>query len=74
MNWEASTEAEKQLSVTLREFLFPNLPPGQIASSKAVAKRLKAHVGEPVRRGEKTLILKTERNSHTEVLDYYVEV
>ena len=73
-NSEYVTETEKQVGVTLREFLFPSLPIGQTASAKATGKRLKSHVGEPVKRGEHTLILKTATNSHTKSLVYYVEV
>jgi hypothetical protein len=58
---EVALESDKQLSVTLREFLFPSLPLGHTASSKATGKRLKSHVGEPVKRGNQTLILRAER-------------
>jgi hypothetical protein len=67
-------EADKQLAITLREFLFPKLPPGHAVSAKSVASRLKRHVGEPVKHGDKTLILKTIHDAHTKQIVYYVEV
>jgi hypothetical protein len=39
-------------------FLAPNLPPGQWLSAKALGRRLAAHVENPVRSGEHTLVLK----------------
>jgi len=44
--------------VTLRDFLFPGAPSGYIATPKAVGKRLKSHIDEPVRNGDRVLTLK----------------
>jgi hypothetical protein len=56
------TEADTQLAMTLREFLFPDIPPGQLVSAKAVGKKLGRHaVGEPVMSGDQTLILRGAR-------------
>ena len=56
------TEADTQLAMTLREFLFPDIPPGQLVSAKAVGKKLGRHaVGEPVTSGDQTLILRGAR-------------
>jgi hypothetical protein len=67
-------ESEQQLCATLREFLFPDARQGQIASEKAVGRRLKRHVGDPVMHGSETLILRTVRDTYTNALTYYVEV
>jgi hypothetical protein len=59
-----TSDAECQRNVTVREFLFPNTPQGQTVTAKAVGKRLKRHLGEPVKRGDHTLILKERRDPH----------
>ncbi len=59
---EYRIDAEKERVATLREFLFPTAPPNQTVTAKAVGKRLKRHVGEPVKRGDCTLILKEWRD------------
>jgi hypothetical protein len=41
------------------DFLFPDRPRGVQVPAKAIGKRLKAHVGEPVRYGGGTMTLKT---------------
>ena len=51
-------------------------PPGQIVTAKAVGKRLKRHIGEPVRQGDRTLILKEWRDPKggpNAALSYYVQ-
>jgi hypothetical protein len=56
----------------LRDFLFPALPHNQVPTPKAVGKRLKKHVGNPVRwEGETLALWKDERRS-AEVF-YYVK-
>jgi len=45
-------------SATLRDFLFGPTPPGFVATPKSVSKRLRAHIDEPVRVGDKTLVLR----------------
>ena len=70
------TDAECQRSATVREFLFPAAPPAQTVTAKAVGKRLKRHVGEPVRSGDLTLILKVARAPYgpaKDALQYYVQ-
>lgn len=48
-----------QVGITLREFLYPGVPQKNfVAGAKSVGKRLKAHVDEPVKSGERTLILR----------------
>ncbi len=58
-------------SATLRDFLFGHAPAGFMATPKSVERRLKAHVDEPVRSGERTLILRT-RPDRVGTLNYFV--
>jgi hypothetical protein len=44
-------------SATLRDFLFGTVPSGFMATAKAVGKRLQAHVDDPVRVGNRVLVL-----------------
>ena len=57
-------DTEKERAATLREFLFPSLPQGQTITAKSAGKRLKRHYGEPVRVGDRTLVLKDWRDPH----------
>jgi len=45
-------------ALTLREFLYPGEPAGKVAAPRSVGKRLAAHVDEPVKRGDRTLVLR----------------
>jgi hypothetical protein len=65
---------EREYAQVLREFLFSHLPQGHTVSAKAVGNRLKRHVGEPVRHGEQTLILRATTDTHTKQTVYHVEV
>jgi hypothetical protein len=59
----------------LREILFPNAK--HTPSSKSVGRRLKSYVDGPVRHGERTLLLRSERDTSggsKDALQYYVEV
>jgi hypothetical protein len=38
-------------ALAVRGFLFSDMPQGTPVTAKAVGKRLKAHIGEPVRHG-----------------------
>jgi hypothetical protein len=64
----------RERSEILREYLFPTIPRNQLISAKAVGRRLKNHLGEPVRRNGKVLILKSSLDTYTKILVYYVEV
>jgi hypothetical protein len=59
-------------ALIVRTFLFPSQPANTAVTAKAVAKRLKAHVGEPVRHGTQPLVLKAFNDKHDEVLKFYV--
>jgi hypothetical protein len=47
----------------LRSFFCPRLAAGQNVSAIAIGRKLKSHSGEPVQSGERTLILKWEKDS-----------
>ena len=53
---ELVNNSHHQDALTLREFLYPGQPIGQIVAARSVGKRLAAHMDEPVS-GECTLIL-----------------
>jgi hypothetical protein len=57
----------------LREFLYPGGAPTNAVTSVSVGKRLKAHLGEPVKRGERTLILRKKEDTHANQGRYSVE-
>jgi hypothetical protein len=65
-------EREKERAAVLREYLFPTLSPGQTVTAQAVTRRLKTHIGEPVRRGGKILILRKGQNQHSKIIEYHV--
>jgi hypothetical protein len=70
-------DAEIQRSQILREVLFPNAPPNLVATPRAVGKRLHRHLGEPITRDGKTLILKEWRpqdGGPKGALAYFVQV
>ena len=74
---EYRADAQRERAATLREFLFPTLPPNQTVTAKSVGKRLKRHVGEPVKRGDNTLCLKEWREPNggpNGPLSFYVHV
>jgi hypothetical protein len=47
----------------LRSFFCPKLAAGQTVSAVAIGRKLKSHTGEPVQNGERTLILKWEKDT-----------
>jgi hypothetical protein len=59
---EFTPDEERQRCET--QFLFPNLQPNHIVTAKAVGKRLKRHVGEPVKLGDETLVLRDWRDDN----------
>ena len=61
----------------LREILYPGVPATLIATAKSVGKRLRRHIGEPVKHGERTLSLLEWREAHDGArgaLSYYVKI
>ena len=59
---------------TVREFLYPTAPPTYIASPKSAGKRLKQHVDEPVKSGDRTLILRKQEDLHNKQLLYRIYI
>ncbi|MBV8894132.1 MAG: hypothetical protein JO266_19540 [Acidobacteria bacterium] len=70
---EFAKEDERQAASTLRDVLFPRVPLQQAIDARSVTKRLKPHLNEPVRRGDRTLILKSVIDTHTKCSLFYVE-
>jgi hypothetical protein len=70
LDLEALREMNRD-SATLRDFLFGHAPAGFVATPKSVGRRLAAHVDEPVRSGERTLILRT-REDRVGTMNYFV--
>jgi hypothetical protein len=58
--------------IMLREFLCPKLLEGHRASSKMIGKALSNHIGDPVRNGDETLILRRDKD-RLDVSYYRVE-
>jgi hypothetical protein len=61
VNDRSEFSATPQQNQILREFLFPEAPPSLIATSVSIGKRLHRHLGEPVARDGRTLVLKSSR-------------
>jgi hypothetical protein len=57
---------------TLREYLRPGALPTHVFSPKSVGKALKQHLDEPVRSGERTLVLRSWEDKHTKQRIYGV--
>ena len=80
LNDQTEWASDKERAVILREFLFPNLTGGQAVTPKAVSKRLRQHVGEPVRYSDqldgkprtRTLRLITGEDAHTKTITFSV--
>ena len=67
--WSADSEM-------LRSFLFPNIREGATVNSKSVGRRLKKHTDDPVRSGERVLILRRQRDDTApskNSFQYYIE-
>ncbi len=61
---EYQIDVDKERASTLRDFLFPKVPVSQDVSTKSVGRTIKRHIGEPVKAGDRTLILKEWRDPH----------
>jgi hypothetical protein len=57
---------------TLRDYLLPGAQPHHVFSAKSIGKQLKQHLDEPVRSGERTLVLRRRLDAHSEVFTYHV--
>jgi hypothetical protein len=61
---ELVNDRSTRQGATLRDFLYPGAPPNHVPSAKSVGKRLNNHLDDPVKHGERTLILRKWRNPH----------
>jgi hypothetical protein len=57
---------------TLREYLLPGALPNHVFSAKSIGKLLKRHLDEPVRSGERTLVLRSWEDKHVKQRVYGV--
>ena len=57
---------------TLREYLLPGALPNHVFSAKSIGRRLKQHLDEPVRSGERTLVLRSWEDKHVKLRVYGV--
>jgi hypothetical protein len=57
---------------TLRDFLMPNARPDHQFTSKSIGKRLKQYIDNPVRSGERVLVLRSCEDTHIKMNVYSV--
>ena len=57
---------------TLRDYLLPGALPNHVFSAKSIGKLLKRHLDEPVRSGERTLVLRSCEDKHSKLRVYGV--
>jgi hypothetical protein len=65
-----TTDAER--AAVVREFLFPRIASSVTVTATTASKRLKRHVGAPVRHDGGMLVLRESPNPHTKILSFYV--
>ena len=58
---------------TLRDYLLPGAPPHHVFSAKSIGRLLKRHLDEPVRSGERTLVLRSWEDKRSGMRVYVVE-
>ena len=58
---------------TLRDYLLPGAPPHHVFSTKSIGRLLKRHLDEPVRSGERTLVLRSWEDKHSKMRVYGVK-
>jgi hypothetical protein len=61
-------------AVIVRSHLFPGASTETAFTPNSVGKRLKAHVGEVVKHGDKTLVLKVRKDGHTKNFRFWVAI
>jgi hypothetical protein len=67
-NWNQNEDDQ-----TLRDFLLPGALAGHVFTAKTIARLLKRHLDEPVRSGERTLVLRRQVDAHSKVFVYQIE-
>jgi hypothetical protein len=66
-----------QVGITLRDFLYPAALPTMHAGARSVGKQLRKHIDDPVKSGERTLVLrrKADAGGATKgIMEYFVEI
>jgi hypothetical protein len=58
---------------TLRDFLLPGALDGHVFTAKTIARLLRRHLDEPVRSGERTLVLRRQLHTHAKTFLYQIE-
>jgi hypothetical protein len=58
---------------TLRDYLLPGAPPHHVFSTKSIGRLLKRHLDEPVRSGERTIVLRSWEDKHSKMRVYGVK-
>ena len=66
-------EQADQHGTALRDFLYPGVPTFYVVTPKSVSKCLKNHLGEPVKYGDRTLILRKKQDAHAKQWQYFIE-
>ena len=69
---DAATAAPNEDEQTLRDYLLTGTQPNFVFSTKTIGKRLKQHLDEPVRSGERTLVLRSWEDKHVKLRVYGV--
>lgn len=70
-------ESDKQLGAVVRDVLYPKALPSLVVTPRSLGKALGKHVGEPVARSDRTLVLKTCVDPHDgarATLSYLIQV
>jgi hypothetical protein len=62
-----------QHGTALREFLYPGSPLNLLTTPRSVGKQLSKHLDEPIKHGERTLILRKKDDQHAKQGTYFVE-
>ena len=57
---------------TVRDFLYPGVLPNHVLSAKTITRLLKRHLDEPVKNGERTLMLRRHMDMRVDVFNYRV--
>jgi hypothetical protein len=72
MTGDWATEDARERASVLREFFFPKLPATQAVTPNATSKQLRCHRDEPVSHNGETFILKSKKDTHEKLLNFYV--
>jgi hypothetical protein len=73
INTPTSIPELEQAQETLREFLMPGATSDHALSAQSITRLLKKYLDNPVRSGEKNLVLRRIKDLHTEIFYYHVD-